>query len=226
MKMKKAIALGIAIALLLCGCTQQQEINMESNPSIEETLPECILEFHGTVTINEEAEPLDLYYYKESEQNYSYKLVVAGQSKTSPLRKDFIPSTVMYGFEIQDVNQDGIHDIIIELGVYGKMKPADCFIGTAELDYIQVAGFSELYNPVWMPASGTIIDSGRGGAGEYWMDRYEVHESELVLIESLSWKYTDGSSPKYTEKKIINGKTVIVQDSVSESEIDIERWYQ
>ncbi len=224
--MKKFIAAGIVIVLLLCGCTQQQDVEMQINSSTEDTLPECITEFHGTITAKEESKPLDLYYYEESKQNYFYELVVAGQAKRIPLRNDFIPSTVTHGFEIEDVNQDGINDIIVELGIYGKMKPADCFIGTADADFIQIAGFSELFGPVWMPASCTIMDSGRGGVGEYWMNRYEVSDAKLVLIESLSWVYTNGSSPKYTEKKVINGETVIVQDSVSESEIDMEHWQQ
>ncbi len=149
--MKKLIVIGAAIALLLCGCSQQkdinQNVNIESTSSTEETLPKCIYEFHGTIMINEEKVPLDLYYYKESEQNYSYELVVADQSKTYPLLEYFIPHSISYGFKIQDVNQDGINDIFVELGQYGKMMPVDCFVCTAELGYIRVEGFSELYDP-------------------------------------------------------------------------------
>ena len=41
-------------------------------------MAECITEFHGTITFNEKPEPVDLYYYQESENEYFYELDVAG----------------------------------------------------------------------------------------------------------------------------------------------------
>lgn len=88
------------------------------------------------------------------------------------MRDDLLPSSLS-GFEICDVNRDGKDDILINLGIYGKAKPMDCFLCTEESDFIRMADFTELFIPVWKPASGTILDCG-GSGDTYWMKRYKV----------------------------------------------------
>ena len=219
-------------AVLLCGCAGQKALDAEPPASAQEVLEEtaegavaeCITEFHGTITVNEKPEPVDLYYYQESENEYFYELDVGGQSITVPMRDDLLPSSLS-GFEICDVNRDGKDDILINLGIYGKARPMDCFLCTEESDFIRMDDFTELFIPVWKPASGTILDC--GGAGDtYWMKRYKVVGTELVLLETLDWIYINGGSPRYTQKKLVNGELITVLDSVPESEVDLTRWDQ
>lgn len=224
--MKKNIAIGIAFVLLLCGCTQRQAINIETTSSIEVTYPECIAVFHGTITINEEPEPLDLYYYKESNQNYSCKLAVAGQSKTIPLRDDFMLSTITRGFEIQDVNQDGKDDILIELGIYGKARSVACFVDITGGGFVEVTDFRKLFIPHWSSASGMVVDEWMADEGEFGIDHYVIEVDKLILAESLVWEYKNGNAPVYTESRNIDGEMIVIQDCVSESKLDLDYWYQ
>ena len=179
-KIPKTAVIGMTAVLLLCGCAGQKALDAEPPASAQEVLEEtaegavaeCITEFHGTITVNEKSEPVDLYYYQESEDEYFYELDVGGQSRTVPMRDDLLPSSLS-GFEICDVNRDDKDDILINLGIYGKAKPMDCFLCTEGSDFIRMDDFTELFIPVWKPASGTILDC--GGAGDtYWMKRYKV----------------------------------------------------
>lgn len=63
------------------------------------------------------------------------------------MRDDLLPSSLS-GFEICDVNRDGKDDILINLGIYGKARPMDCFLGTEESDFIRMDDFTELFIPV------------------------------------------------------------------------------
>lgn len=38
--------------------------------------------------------------------------------------------------------------------------------------------------------------------------------------------YINGGSPRYTQKKLVNGELITVLDSVPESEVDLTRWDQ
>lgn len=49
----------------------------------------------------------------------------------------------------------------------------DCFLCTEESNFICMDDFTELFIPVWKPASGTILDCG-GSGDTYWMKRYKV----------------------------------------------------
>ena len=140
------------------------------------------------------------------------------------MRDDLLPSS-LGGFEICDVNRDGMDDILIDLGIYGKSRPMDCFLCTEELGFIRMDDFSELFMPAWKPVSGTIMDSGCSG-DTYWMKRYKVIGTELVLLETLDWIYINGGSPRYTRKQLVDGKWVTVLDSVSGSKVDLDYWNQ
>ena len=131
-KIPKTAVIGMTVVLLLCGCAGQKALDAEPPASAQEVLEEtaegavaeCITEFHGTITVNEKSEPVDLYYYQESENEYFYELDVGGQSITVPMRDDLLPSSLS-GFEICDVNRDDKDDILINLGIYGKARPMD-----------------------------------------------------------------------------------------------------
>lgn len=228
----KTVVSGIVAALLLCGCIQQKAPEIEIPPAVEkvpeetaEEVPmECIAEFHGTLTVNQKSEPIDLYYYRGSENKYWYALNVAGRSKTFPMHDDVMPAS-LGGFEIYDVNQDGMDDILIGLGIYGKSRPMDCFLSTEASEFILMEDFSELFCPAWRPDSCTIVDSG-GSGDAYWMRRYKISGTELVLLETLDWIYVNGGAPRYTQKKLVNGELVTVLDSVPESQVDLDRWYR
>ena len=125
-KIPKTAVIGMT-AVLLCECAGQKALDAEPPASAQEVLEEtaegavaeCITEFHGTITVNEKPEPVDLYYYQESENEYFYELDVGGQSITVPMRDDLLPSSLS-GFEICDVNRDGEE---IEVSIKGRHDP-------------------------------------------------------------------------------------------------------
>lgn len=224
-KLKRIIATGIAIMLFLCGCTQQKNIVVETNSSIEETLPECILEFHGTIPVNEVSKPLALYYYQIGDNQYSYEISVAGKAQSFQLREDFDVSTIVQGYDIQDVNQDGHDDLLIEIGLYGKCKSWDCLVYSEGLGYVEVTGFHGLMIPHWSSESGMVVEEWNNASTQYAINRYRVIGSDLVLAECLTWEYVDGELSGYTIRKRVDDEMMVIVDSVKESEIDFDYWH-
>lgn len=231
-KALSAIACILVVAQLSsCGIRKHSGTTETSVPSeeIHTTTPsgetQCLLCFKDDLTICGEKVPLSLCYYQDG-ANFFYTLSTHNWTENFPLRDDFDPLTIDQGLEIQDVNQDGMDDILVELGLYGKMNPRNCFVCTEGSKFTQVDGFSDLFDPRWSETSHMMIESGIGGAADYWIRRYEIKGPELVLIERLRWEYIDGGAPLYTEERIVDGKTVIVHDAVPESKIDLEYWYE
>ena len=225
-KLKKFIAIGITIILFLSGCIQQKNIVVETCPSIDETLPECILEFHGTIPVNEVSKPLDLYYYQMGDNQYTYEISVDGKTQNFPLRDDFDVSTIAQGYEIQDVNQDGQNDLLIEIGLYGKCRPWSCLVYSKDLGYIEVSGFDELMIPHWSSENNMVVEEWTNGSTQYAINRYWIIGSELVLAESLTWEYIDGKVSGYTVRKKVDEEMIIIMNMVNESEIDFDYWYR
>lgn len=231
-KALSAIACILIVALLSsCAIRKHSGTTEISVPSeeIHTTTPsgetQSLLYFKDDLTICREKVPLSLCYYQDG-ANFFYTLTTPNWTESFPLRDGFDPLTIDMGLEIQDVNQDGMDDIIVELGLYGKTSPWNCFVHTQESKFTQVDGFSDLFAPRWSETSHMIIDSGIGGAADFWIGRYEIKGSALVLVERLRWEYIDGGAPLYTEERIIDGETIVVHDAVPESKIDLEYWYE
>lgn len=224
-KLKTWIAAGIAGMLFLCGCSQQKDIVAETSAPTDETSSEYILEFHGTISVNDEAKTFDLYYYQIGEGQYAYDVSVDGNTQTFSLREDFDPSAITQGYEIQDVNQDGQYDLLIEIGLYGKYRPWSCLVYSEDLGYVEVSGFDELMIPHWSSAHNMVEEEWSNDATQYAINRYRVVGSDLILAESLTWEYVDGTLTGYTVRKRVDEEMKIILDKVKESEIDFDYWY-
>ena len=224
-KRRKSIAIGIVTMLFLCGCTRQKTTFVETSSPAEETLSECILEFHGTIPVNGASKTLDLYYCHINDHHYAYEIFIDGNMQTFPLREDFEASTVTRGYEIQDVNQDGQEDILIELGLYGKCMPWACFVYSEDSRYVAVPGFDELMIPHWSDKHGMVVEEWNNGSTQYAINRYRVIGNDLILTESLFWEYTDGNMSGYTIKKRVDGEMKVIRDKIKESEINLDDWY-
>lgn len=224
-KLKKIIVAGIATMLFLCGCVQQKNIVEGNSSSVEGPSSKCILEFHGAISVKEVSQPLELYYYQIGDNQYSYEISVGGKKQSFPLREDFDVSTVAQGYDIQDVNQDGHDDLLIELGLYGKCKPWDCLVYSESLGYVEVIGYNELMIPHWSSESGMVVEEWNNGSTQYAINRYRILDSDLVLAECLTWEYIDGEISGYTISKRINGEMMVIADSVKDSEIELDYWY-
>lgn len=211
--------------------TEQHQYTQPVNatePIVTETdaQNEPCLEFHGDLIVEGNKQTVDLFYYQSGDYQFHCELVIGGETIVIPLREDFMASTVHQGFEIQDVNQDGFDDILIEHGIFGQIRISSCYVYTSE-GYEAVSGFEDLSNPEWLDSDGIIT--------EQWstmpnngVNRYRVQGTQLILEESMLCQHIaePQGGPWYTIKRRIKGELVVVQESVSESEIDLNYWYR
>lgn len=184
------------------------------------------LEFHGDIIVKETKQTVDLFYYQTGDYEFHCELVIGGETIVIPLREDFMASTVHQGFEILDVNQDGFDDILMEHGIFGQIRIFSCYVYTSG-GYEAVPGFEDLSNPEWLDSDGVIT--------EQWstmpnngVNRYRIQGTQLILEESMLCHHIaePQGGPWYTIKRRINDELIVVQENVSESEIDLNYWYR
>ncbi|WP_041703344.1 XAC2610-related protein [Lachnoclostridium phytofermentans] len=170
----------------------------------------------ATKQMGEDRYVIDLEFYDNNSKELTQQL-------SYTLRDDFMPETVHNPLETADVNNDGSYDIIIDLGIYGKIKLALCYIyDPNQKGYIQLTGFDELMTPHYN--AGYIYEELRGEFNEYGRNKYRVDGTKLVLVASLHATYGGSPNPIYTEKVLIDGKMVTTKKNVSAKEIDIKEW--
>lgn len=204
-----------------------QPVNV-TEPIVTETdvQNEPCLEFHGDVIVNGNKQTVDLFYYQTGDYQFHCELAIGGETIVIPLRDDFMASTVHQGFEIQDVNQDGFDDILIEHGIFGQIRISSCYVYTSE-GYKAVPGFEDLSTPEWLDSDGVITEQWSTTPNN-GVNRYRVQGTQLVLEESMLCQHIAQrqGGPWYTIKRRINNELVVVQENVSGSEIDLNYWYR
>ena len=243
---KAFLLLSVAVILILitaCSCDFHNHATIqtdtsENTPDLQNALfsddgteqefaseDVAVLQFFGSVFTDGAEHRFRLNYFRATDSTYYITLSIMSADITIPLLRDFNPHTVERGFQICDVNSDGDDDILIELGIYGQIRPACCLVYTRDQGYIVIPDFTNLSIPRWSPNSGTITDEWHHGAAEYGIDRYKVIGTQLILSESLRWIYDNGQNPLYTIIKNDNGKMVTVHKDVPESAVDFDYWY-
>lgn len=205
----------LALAALLAGCGSAPETEAPVETAIAEA---PLLSFTGSLN----GEDLELQYFEDS-----YTLKVGGHAQTIPLTGRLMVSSVGQGFQIVDLNQDGMDDVLIELGIRGQCMPMDCFLWQSHKTQgpVLLPEFENLMIPRWSEELNMVINEWHNGPGEYAIERYVIEDDRLVLVESLTWSYETGS-PLYTVRKTVDGELVTVLDQVPEREIDLDSWYQ
>lgn len=193
-------------------------------PSSMENGRNLVKKFYGDIVIDGSPQSVSLNYYEAGTKCYYAELTVGDQVFQIPLEEIFWPDTVETGLQICDVNQDGHSDIIIEEGIMEQFRFADCFVYEPSKGFVEVPGFSGLYSPTWSEESKVVIEEWSSPT-LHVINRYSLSGTELVLQESLSWKYTNGGVPLYRQQKLVNGEMVTVGENISETDVDLEYWY-
>jgi len=260
MKNKLRILCCLCILALLCGCGEKRPPNEEgqnhsgengvtaieeiedSSPDAQRTEPPVSTEapveedaelarFTGQVYVENRAEEFDLTYYTRSDKPGQYYLVlkVLGEAITYDLRDNCMPETIS-GFETVDVDADRNEDIIIDLGIYGKVRLAMCYLYDRETQkYVPLEGFDGLEQGQYNKILGCVMEE-RHFLNEYVRNKYTVKDKKLLLTGSLYWAYPESvppgeiGGPRYTEKALRDGEMVVIKDNVPESEIDLSQW--
>lgn len=193
-------------------------------PSSIENGRNLVKKFYGDIVIDGSPQSISLNYYEVGTKCYYAELTVGVKVFQIPLEEIFWPETVETGFQICDVNQDGHSDIVIEEGIMEQFRFADCFVYEPSKGFVEVPGFSGLYSPTWSEESKVVIEEWSSPT-LHVINRYSLSGAELVLQESLSWKYTNGGVPLYRQQNLVNGEMVTVGENISETDIDLEYWY-
>lgn len=85
-------------------------------------------------------------------------------------------------------------------------------------------GFSELCNAEIDTHTGIIYDSYNKETGAITItNQYEINKNKLELVATMIVDYNNGQ-PKYTEKRMMDGDLVVVQDNLFESEMSFDGW--
>jgi|GEM_PF-1321793 len=224
-KPKEAVAFMLALAFMLTNCAAAFGVSGAAEDDF------IISRYYGsTYTVDGKVlydiaiKQLGENQYVIDLQFYDYDSKKQIQQLSYALRDDFMPETVHNPIQIYDVNIDGSYDIIIDLGIYGKIRLALCYIYDSDKKgYVKLAGFDELMTPSYK--QGYVFEEWRGDATEYGINKYGVYGNEMVLVASLYWKYGGNPNPAYTEKILIDGEMVTVKENVPEEEIDFREWY-
>ena len=223
--------------------TTQDSIEKSEEPSFtavqsedittnEENTEKIITSYHGVITDNsyEKGGGYDIQLIKEDISDWKMVFVKWNNgSKWQTIEKkidfDIHPSSISVPVTKVDLNRDGYSDFIIDYGILGKVRKAECIIwNNAILKYDVLEGFSELCNAEIDTHMGIIYDSYNKDTGVITItNQYVINKNKLELVATMIVDYNNGQ-PKYTEKRMIDGDLVVVQDNLFESEMSFDGW--
>lgn len=178
---------------------------------------------NGLVVYDISTKQLGEYQYAMDLRFYDDDSIKQIQQLSYTLREDFMPETIQFPIHIDDINKDGNDDFILDLGIYGKIKLALCYVfDSDQKGYVNLIGFDELMTPRY--EKGYIYEHRTNDPTEYVKNKYQVNGNELILVASLYANYGGSKSPVYSEKVLIDGEMVIIKEDVPAKEIDVEEW--
>lgn len=133
------------------------------------------------------------------------------------------------GMSIIDLNNDGMDDFILDLGItgQGKLTGALFFIYNSETKKYEQIGC--LCNATFYREEGVIYEY-YPGMLETIYNKYQIIGNELILLESLTIDSDPFPSvqfhpyPAYTYQKRIDGELVTVLEKGSKDEVDLSIW--
>ena len=197
-----------------------------------ENTEKIITSYHGVITdaSYEKGGGFDIQLIKE--EAFGWKMVFVKwnngsvwQTIEKKIDFDIHPSSISVPVTIVDLNRDGYSDFIIDYGILGKMRKAECIIWNNDiLKYDVLEGFSELCNAEIDTHTGIIYDSYNKETGAINItNQYVINKNKLELVATMIIDYNNGQ-PKYTEKRMMDGDLVVVQDNLFESEMSFDGW--
>ena len=207
----------------------QSEDNTMNNT---ENTEKIITSYHGVITDNsyEKGGGYDIQLIKEDISDWKMVFVKwnngsVWQTIEKKIDFDIHPSSISVPVTKVDLNRDGYSDFIIDYGILGKVRKAECIIwNNAILKYDVLEGFSELCNAEIDTHMGIIYDSYNKDTGAIAItNQYVINKNKLELVATMIVDYNNGQ-PKYTEKRMIDGDLVVVQDNLFESEMSFDGW--
>ena len=137
---------------------------------------------------------------------------------------DIEPCTIHVPVTIEDINEDGNYDFIIDYGILGKARKANCIVWNPNTgSYEVLEGYKELCNVNYDKRTRITYESYDGNGGEKINNQYVVRENKLELVASMIEDWSSVMA-RYTEKRMINGEFVITQDNLPESKTSFEGW--
>ncbi len=223
--------------------TTQDSIEKSEEPSFtavqsedittnEENTEKIITSYHGVITDDsyEKGGGYDIQLIKEDTSDWKMVFVKWNNgSKWQTIEKkidfDIHPSSINVPVTIVNLNRDGYSDFIIDYGILGKVRKAECIIWNNDiLKYDVLEGFSELCNAEIDIHTGIIYDSYNKETGAINItNQYVINKNKLELVATMIVDYNNGQ-PKYTEKRMMDGDLVVVQDNLFESEMSFDGW--
>lgn len=195
----------------------------------------------GEMIIKDDLETYELIYYKRAEQDYYLEIRVLGMVINYSLHTDFIPETVgiysMYynmGGECRviDVNGDGNQDFFIDLGLSGHTVLRICYVyDESSASFVFVDGINELSMPKIY--GGNIIENYHSQTGYTEIyNKYTITGNKICHIASLLYALNTFINDEgieipagtYTEIELVNDEMIIINDCVTENDIDFGKW--
>lgn len=206
----------------------QSEDNTINNT---ENADKIITSYHGVLTDDgyEKGGGFDIQLNKEGTSGWKMVFVKwnngkAWQTIEKKINFDIHPSSISAPVTIVDLNDDGYSDFIIDYGILGKVRKAECIIWNNDtLKYDILEGFSELCDAEIDIRMGIIYDHYKEGANITIMNQYLIDKNKLELVATMIVDFNNGQ-PKYTEKRKIDNVFVVVQENLFENEISFDGW--
>lgn len=190
-----------------------------------------ITSYHGVITDNsyEKGGGYDIQLIKEDTTDWKMVFVKwnngsVWQTLEKKIDFDIHPSSISVPVTIVDLNRDGYSDFIIDYGILGKVRKAECIIWNNDiLKYDVLEGFSELCDAEIDIHTGIIYDHYKEGADTTITNQYLIDKNKLELAATMIVDFNNGQ-PKFTEKRKIDNVFVVVQENLFESEMSFDGW--
>jgi hypothetical protein len=132
---------------------------------------------------------------------------------------------------VADMNFDGYPDIRIatSLGMHGDLGYSYYLFNPKTKLFNYNDEFSELCGDIkFDKLSKTIIEEGNvwSGGPHSWNNKYKLKENKLIQIETYDeqeWQNGDSSYFKIFKSKLVNGHTVVLEDTTMVEKIDTSK---
>ena len=210
MRMKKLMAyFGVMLILLIVFvCGMQYGKNSFLSKKV-------VMACQGIVNVNDKN---CQYRYRLENRKGTYILTIIFESEDKDMDycvfekryEEIMPRTIKDVVQVVDVNSDGVKDLIFDIGIWGKVRKALCFVYDERTrNYVELEGFEELCSPVFDARYNVFFENYQKDMGIYTSNKYCVEGKSIKLVGSLLEEalneYKD-EYPVYSEYKVIDGE--------------------
>ena len=245
--MKKLALFSLAAALALCsGCSglPPAQASVPASPAASDwtdrlqTVNQDSISLanpvHGALTCqrSDRYDPEKDCYYVDIEiraKDGDYRRHIAYPALTG-----YMPDSVEIRLQGADLNGDGAEDILLDLGISGRLIPSYAFAYDGGSDcFVPVCGYSALNFPAccFGPDGEPMIVA---NLPEPWLEpdpeyhfgwnKYVVTGSRLDLVATVMLKYEGDTGGYITEKQLVDGAWKVIRSHVREEEFDLDAW--